>query len=128
MDTKIRWPVGTPECACAPDPRCRCRTGLPLRVVTFQQPVLRQFDQQQFGGAAIEFQAPSDFRRIGVVVYAGVERLGLARRFEELRQLPALEDRFDFGDERRDFLAKLGVRFGCFEKVDELFVKQERKR
>jgi len=71
------------------------------------RPYLSRVKRLRVLGSLVEISAESlNFR---------IERLTQPSHFQELSQLPLVEDRLDLGHERRDFRPELGVGFGGFE-------------
>ena len=89
-----------------------------------QQPPSRPFDQQQLRSRLPKFKLAFHLSFFSVVAIVWIERLCLPSDVQILGQSPRLKDRFDFRNEHRDFLTKVRIGFGSFEKVDELLADQ----
>src|SRR3954452_4478303 len=89
-----------------------------------QQPLFRPLHQQQISRTASKLKSPLQFGVLGIIIDAGIERLGLSGLFQELSQLPTLKDVFDLCHEGWNFSPEVRVVVSGFKEIDELLADQ----
>lgn len=84
-----------------------------------QQPLLGPLDEQQFGSTLPKFKLLFHLSLVGLVIDATIERPRPPGLFQILGKLRPLENRFDLGDEARDFCPEVEIVLSRFEEVQE---------